>query len=598
MQRTNRNLLKTYYSLINTTEMVSIAPNILSKYESWLNSPFIDDADKAELKAIETNHEEIEERFYKDMAFGTGGLRGKRGMGTNRLNKYVIRKASQGLANYMLAKDPESKSKGIVIAYDSRIQSTEFALNTAMVMAGNGIKAYLYESLRTTPQLSFSVRDLGAKAGIVVTASHNPPEYNGYKVYWEDGAQIVAPHDKGIIDEVNSIQDLGVVKLMEEAEAKEKGLIVMIGAEQDEAFIKAVAAEVIKPDAIAKVADSYPIVYTPLHGTGNIPVQNALKAAGFKHVHVVKEQQEPDGTFPTVAYPNPEEPEVFKLAIETAEKVGAKIAMANDPDADRIGVAVKNEAGEWVYPNGNQIGLLLTAYILSNLESIPSNGAVITTIVSSPMIDVVAEHYGVEAMRTLTGFKYIGEKIRQFEEGILDNTYLFGFEESYGYLKGTHARDKDAVVATMAIAEMAAYYESQGSDIPSELEKLYQKFGYYQEGLEAVKLDGKAGGEKIANIMQNFRENPPTEIFGQQVTILRDYKVGKEKNFTSNTESETGLPTSNVLQFVLADETVITVRPSGTEPKIKYYFGVKADSKEAVNLKLKEAKEAFLQLVK
>lgn len=570
---------------------------VLNIYNSWLNSPYIDEADKEELRAIQNDPAEIEERFYQNMAFGTGGLRGVRGMGTNRLNKYVIGKATQGLANYMLANDEDAKSKGAVIAYDSRIMSPEFAMHTALVLAGNGIKAYLFDSLRTTPQLSFAVRELGALSGIVVTASHNPPEYNGFKVYWEDGAQIVAPHDKGIINEVNNIEDLADVKTIDEAAAKESGLLEVIGGKIDERFIEEVVKQVVNPSAIKAVADSFHIVYTPLHGTGNIAVQDALKGAGFKHVHVVPEQQLPDGTFPTVAFPNPEEPAVFELGIKLADKVGAKIAMANDPDADRIGIAVKSKEGEWVFPNGNQIGLLLSEYILANMEEVPTNGAIISTIVSTPMLDKLGERHNISILRTLTGFKFIGEKIRQFEEGTLDHTFLFGFEESYGYLKGTHARDKDAVVSTLLIAELAAYYESQGSSIPEELEKMYQSYGYYREGLQAIKKAGKAGAEEIKAIMARFRDDAPEEILGKKVVVRRDYLTQTELNMPSRETKALDLPQSNVIQYVLEDDTYITLRPSGTEPKIKYYYGVNADSQAAVDAKLEETMKGFVALV-
>lgn len=571
--------------------------SVQTKYETWLNSEHIDPVDREELRSIKDDPKEIEERFYQDMAFGTGGLRGIRGMGTNRLNKYVIRKATQGLANYMLKNDEQAKSKGVVIAYDSRIMSPEFAMNTAQVMAANGIKAYLFDSLRTTPQLSFAVRELGALAGVVITASHNPPEYNGYKVYWEDGAQIVAPHDRGIIAQVNNIQDLAEVKMMEVEAAQAQGLIEMVGGEIDEKFTQAVVKQVVNPGAIKAVADDFHIVYTPLHGTGHLPVKHALLAAGFKHVHLVEEQKDPDGTFPTVDFPNPEEPEVFKLGIELAEKVGAKIVMANDPDADRIGVAVKTKAGDWMYPNGNQIGLLLSEYILAHTEEVPDNAAIVSTIVSTPMLDQLGERHKVAILRTLTGFKYIGEKIRQFEEGTLDHTFLFGFEESYGYLKGTHARDKDAVVSTLLIAELAAYYESKGSSIPEDLVNLYESYGYFREGLKAVKKAGKAGAEEIKAIMARFRDQAPEEMLGKKVVLRNDYLLQKRYDLQAGTESQLDLPASNVLQFVLEDNTYITMRPSGTEPKIKYYFGVKADTEQAVEAKLKDVMQGFLALV-
>ncbi|MEA3387144.1 MAG: phospho-sugar mutase, partial [Patescibacteria group bacterium] len=531
------------------------------------------------------------------MDFGTGGLRGIRGVGTNRMNEYVIGKATQGLANYMLQNEG-AKGKGIVIAYDSRIMSPEFALQAALVMAGNGIKAYLFESLRSTPELSFAVRELGALSGIVVTASHNPPEYNGYKVYWDDGAQVVAPHDKSIIEEVNKIENLSEIKLADEEEAKKAGLLNIIGKEIDDKFIAAVKKLVIKQENIDKVADTFKMVYTPLHGTGNRPVQRILKEVGFKNVEVVKEQEQPDGNFPTVGYPNPESPAVFELGIKLAEKTGAKLVLANDPDADRIGTAVQTKSGEWIYPNGNQIGILLTEYILKNKKDIPENAVVISTIVSSPMLDAVVKANNVNIIRTLTGFKFIGEKIKGFEEGKEDYTYLFGFEESYGYLAGTHARDKDAVVATMLIAEMAASFEAAGSSIAEEIDKMYEKYGYFREDIEAVTMEGKEGAEKIAEIMSNLRENAPTELLGKKVKIFRDYLKKTEKNLIEGKEVKLTLPESNVLQFVLEDDTYITARPSGTEPKVKFYFGINAETKEAADEKIKITKSEFVKTIK
>ena len=570
---------------------------VMEKYNEWLNSEVIKKEDKEELKSIANDEKEITERFYKDMDFGTGGLRGIRGVGTNRMNEYVIGKATQGLANYML-KNEGAKEKGIVIAYDSRIMSPEFALQAALVMAGNGIKAYLFESLRSTPELSFAVRELGALSGIVVTASHNPPEYNGYKVYWDDGAQVVAPHDKSIIEEVNKIENLSEIKLVDEEEAKKAGLLNIIGKEIDDKFIAAVKKMVIKQENIDKVADTFKMVYTPLHGTGNRPVQRILKEVGFKNVEVVKEQEQPDGNFPTVGYPNPESPAVFELGIKLAEKTGAKLVLANDPDADRIGTAVKTKAGEWIYPNGNQIGILLTEYILKNKKDIPENAVVISTIVSTPMLDAVVKANNVNIIRTLTGFKFIGEKIKGFEDGKEDYSYLFGFEESYGYLAGTHARDKDAVVATMLIAEMAASFEAKGSSIAEEIDEMYEKYGYFREDIEAVTMEGKEGAEKIAEIMSNLRENAPTELLGKKVKIFRDYLKKTEKNLIKGTEIKLTLPESNVLQFVLEDDTYITARPSGTEPKVKFYFGINAETKEAADKKIKVTKSEFLKTIK
>ncbi|MGM0508221.1 MAG: phospho-sugar mutase [Fusobacteriota bacterium] len=564
------------------------------KYNEWLNSDFLSEEDKQELKDIKGNEEEITERFYKELEFGTGGIRGIRGIGTNRLSTYMIGKAAQGLANYMLKTDNKAKEKGIVIAYDCRIKSYEFALKTALVMAGNGIKAYLFESLRPTPELSFAIRELNTLSGVVITASHNPPEYNGFKAYWEDGAQIVSPHDKAIIKEVDSITDLSTVKEMKEDEAKKEGLLEIIGKEIDDKFIEAVKKQVINKN-IPKDLD---IVYTPLHGTGNKSVQRILDEVGFKNVHIVKEQEKPDGNFSTVGYPNPEDPSVFKMGIELAEITGSKLILANDPDADRIGTAVKNPKGEWIYPNGNQIGILLAEYILQNKDNIPDNAVIISTIVSTPMLDVVAKANNVDIMRTLTGFKYIGEKIKEFKAGKIDKTYLLGFEESYGYLVGTHARDKDAVGATMLIAEMAAYFESKGSSIAEEIDKLYEKYGYYREDIEAVKMAGKSGAEKIKKILSDLRENAPTEILGKKVKVFRDYLKGIEKNLEEGTKKDLTLPSSNVLQFVLEDDTHITARPSGTEPKIKFYFGINAKTAKEADEKIEITKREFLKTVK
>jgi len=459
-----------------------------AKYEQWLNSEVIDKADKEELLSIKDNEKEIDERFYTDLAFGTGGMRGVRGIGTNRMNKYMIRKATQGLANYMLKVDADrARKEGVAIAYDCRIGSTEYALNTALVLAANGIKAYLFESLRSTPELSFAVRETGSLAGVVVTASHNPVEYNGYKVYLDDVAQIVEPHADGVVDEVNAIKDLSEIKIISEEEARSKGLIIDIGAEIDDKYIETIKKEAIQTDIQGK--GDFKIVYSPLHGTGKRPVERVLKEMGFNAVYTVSSQAEPDGTFPTVGYANPEEPAVFKLGIELAEEVGATICMANDPDADRIGIAVK-DGDKWIYPNGNQVGLLLMNYILENKKDIPANGAVISTVVSTPMLETVAKAHGVKVYRTLTGFKYIGEKIREFETGALDGTYLFGFEESYGYLIGTHARDKDAIVSSLVVAELAAYYASKGTNVANELRAMYDKYGWYKEGIISVTMGG------------------------------------------------------------------------------------------------------------
>ena len=566
------------------------------KYEQWLNSEVIDKADKEELLSIKDNEKEIDERFYTDLAFGTGGMRGVRGIGTNRMNKYMIRKATQGLVNYMLKVDADrARKEGVAIAYDCRIGSTEYALNTALVLAANGIKAYLFESLRSTPELSFAVRETGSLAGVVVTASHNPVEYNGYKVYWDDGAQIVEPHADGVVDEVNAIKDLSEIKIISEEEARSKGLIIDIGAEIDDKYIETIKKEAIQTDIQGK--GDFKIVYSPLHGTGKRPVERVLKEMGFNAVYTVASQAEPDGTFPTVGYANPEEPAVFKLGIELAEEVGATICMANDPDADRIGIAVK-DGDKWIYPNGNQVGLLLMNYILENKKDIPVNGAVISTVVSTPMLETVAKAHGVKVYRTLTGFKYIGEKIREFETGALDGTYLFGFEESYGYLIGTHARDKDAIVSSLVVAELAAYYASKGTNVANELRAMYDKYGWYKEGIISVTMGGKEGVSQIQGIMEKLRANPPKEINGVKAVTLKDFELQAETNIATGAKTEIKLPKSNVIQVILEDGTYITARPSGTEPKIKYYFGVNAKTESLVEEKMESMKKAFTEIVK
>lgn len=462
---------------------------IIKRYEMWLNSDYLDKEDREELMGIKGNDTEIESRFYTDLSFGTAGMRGVRGIGKNRINKYTIRKATQGLADYIIESTGETgKKKGVAIAYDCRIGSVEYALNTALVLAGNGIKAYLFTSLRSTPELSFATRELKAQAGVMVTASHNPQEYNGYKVYWEDGAQIVEPQASGIVNKVNNVDIFSDIKMISEDEAKSKGLLEYIGKEIDDRFVEEVEKQAINRDIPGK--KDFKIVYSPLHGTGRVAVQRVLKEMGFDSVYTVPEQEMPDGMFPTCPYANPEDKSVFKLSTELADKIGADICLANDPDADRAGMAIRDNEGNWVYPNGNQIGVLLMNYLLEMNKNIPANGAVISTIVSTPMLDVIAKDKGIKLYRTLTGFKYIGEKIRQFETKELDGTFLFGFEESIGYLVGTHVRDKDAVVATLMISEMAAYYNSIRTTVYKELNKLYDKYGWFVEDTFAITKQG------------------------------------------------------------------------------------------------------------
>jgi len=567
-----------------------------NKYQAWLNNDYFDRETKEELEKISGNEKEIEDRFYTSLDFGTGGLRGVIGAGTNRINKYVVRKATQGLANY-IAKNGD-KAKGVVISHDSRYKSREFAIEAALVLAANEIKAYLFDDLRPTPELSFAVRKLEATAGIMLTASHNPPEYNGYKVYWEDGGQIVPPHDKGIIAEVNAIENFEDVNIISEEVAREEGLFEIIDPKMDDKYIKTLKDLSLNPEVIKEVADDFHLVYTPLHGTGNIPVQRILKELGFKNLHVVKEQEAPDPEFPTVAYPNPEEPNVFEMGVKLAGQTDAQLVMANDPDADRVGIAVKDTDDNWIFLNGNEVGILLTEYIIKSLDEVSDNAVVIKTVVTTEMINPIAKKYNLDVMNTLTGFKYIGEKIREFEEGKYDKEYLFGFEESYGYLYGTHARDKDAIVATMLIAEMAAYYQAQGSSLYQELMRMYEEYGYYKADLEAIKMPGKAGKEKIASLLKSLREDSPAEINRQRVVVIKDYLVSKEYDITTGEEKIIDLPESNVLQFLLEDDSLVTVRPSGTEPKIKFYFSVVGDSNLAADEKLANLKEAVMELIK
>ncbi len=565
------------------------------EYQKWLEDDYFDEATKEELREISDDEKEIEERFYTELDFGTGGMRGIIGAGTNRVNKYTIRKATQGLANYIIQEG--DKEAGVVISHDSRYKSREFATEAGLVLAANGIKAYLFDDLRPTPELSFAVRHLEATAGIMLTASHNPPEYNGYKVYWDDGAQVVAPHDEGIINQVKSITDFSKIKTISKSEARNKNLFKIVDATVDDKYIKSLKDLSLNPEIIAEIADDFSIVFTPLHGASNMPAQRILDELGFKNVHIVSEQEKPDPEFSTVGYPNPEDPAVFELGIELADNKNADLVMVTDPDGDRVGVAVRNRRGEWKFLNGNQVGVLLTEYILNTMEEIPSNGTIIKTIVTTEMINPIAEKYGLEVLNTLTGFKYIGEKIREFEAGKYDKEFIFGFEESYGYLFGTHARDKDAVVAVMLIAEMAAYYKSQGSCIYEQLQRMYDEYGYYVTDLEALKFPGKAGKEKIESILADLREDSPEELIGEKVVVKKDYLTGESYNLESGESQEIDLPKSNVLQFLLEDKSLVTVRPSGTEPKIKFYFSATAEDKVKSQEKLTKLKQAVMDVV-
>ena len=556
--------------------------NYKEQYQEWLSNPYFDEKTKAELRDIADDENEIKERFYKELEFGTAGLRGIIGAGTNRMNIYTVRKATQGLANYIISQGFEAK--GVAIAYDSRRMSPEFANEAALCLAANGVKAYVFESLRPTPELSYAVRKLGCIAGINITASHNPPEYNGYKVYWEDGAQITPPHDKGIMDEVQKVTDYNTMKTMSLADAKAAGLYVTIGADIDDAYMEELKKQVIHWDSIKEVGKDLKIVYSPLHGTGNIPARRVLKELGFENVYVVKEQELPDGEFPTVSYPNPESEEAFELGLKLAKEVDADLILATDPDADRLGVYVKDtKSGEYKVLTGNMSGCLLAEYEISQRKavngSLPEDGAVITSIVSSCMAGAIAEAYGLRFIQVLTGFKYIGQQILGFEQ-TGKGSYVFGFEESYGCLIGTYARDKDAIVATMALCEAAAYYKTQGKTLWDAMIDMYEKYGYYKEDIKSITLKGIEGLAKIQEILETLRNEPPVEIAGCKVLKARDYKQDTIKDMVTGEVVPTGLPSSNVLYYDLPDGAWVCVRPSGTEPKVKFYYGIKGTSLE------------------
>ena len=568
--------------------------NVKKNYEYWCTSPIFDDATKSELKSLEGNEDEIFDRFYRELEFGTGGLRGVIGAGTNRMNFYTVGKATQGLANFINKQG--AAAKGVAIAFDSRRMSPEFADTAACVLAANGIKAYIFDSLRPTPELSFALRTLGCTAGIVVTASHNPPEYNGHKVYWEDGAQITAPKDAQIIGEVNAIKDYAEIKKMTTEEAKAAGLYEVIGKEIDDKYMEALKKLVLHPEAIKQMASSLKIVYTPLHGTGNVPVRRVLKELGFEQVTVVPEQELPDGNFPTVSYPNPEDKKAFALALDLAKKVDADLVLATDPDADRLGVYAKDtKTGEYKVFTGNMSGMLICEYEMSQKKALgilPDNGALVTTIVSSNMAQAVAKEYGMKFIECLTGFKYIGEQIKFFEQ-TGSNEYVFGFEESYGCLVGTHARDKDAVVAVMALCEAAAYYKTQGITLWDQMLNIYNKYGYYKEDLFTMTFKGADGAKKMQDMMDAYRKNTPKQVGAYKVLRLRDYKNDVITDLATGETVPTGLPKSNVLYFELENDAWFCVRPSGTEPKIKFYAGIKGTSLEDSAKKLDELMEAI-----
>lgn len=575
--------------------------NYMETYRQWCSDSYFDADTKAELEAIKEDTAEIEDRFYRQLEFGTGGLRGVIGAGTNRMNIYTVRQATQGLANYILSQN--GQEKGVAIAYDSRIMSPEFAREAALCLNANGIRAYVFESLRPTPELSFAVRELGCISGIVITASHNPREYNGYKVYWEDGAQITPPHDKNILAEVAKVTaadtDLkSQVKTMDFDAAVKAGLYQVIEDGMDDRYMEALKKQSIHPEIIKEMAKEIKIVYTPLHGTGNLPVRRVLKELGFEQVYVVKEQELPDGNFPTVSYPNPESPKAFELALKLAKEVDADIVLATDPDADRLGVYCKDtQSGEYVTFTGNMSGMLIAEYILREktaMGTMLEHPALVETIVTTDMAKTIAKAYGVKLIEVLTGFKYIGEQIRYFEEQE-SYQYVFGLEESYGCLAGTYARDKDACVAVMMLCEVASWCKKHGKTLWDEMLSMYEKYGYYREGLETKTLKGIDGAAQIQEMMSSSRSNPPKELGGFTVLAVRDYKADTRKDMVTGEVTKTGLPSSNVLYYELSDDAWCCVRPSGTEPKIKYYFGVKGSSLSDAETKLEALKQDLLK---
>ena len=571
----------------------------LETYKAWLEDPYFDEATKAELRSVADDDKEIRERFYNDLQFGTAGLRGIIGAGTNRMNIYVVRKTTQGLANYILSQN--GQDKGVAIAYDSRHMSPEFAREAALTLAANGIRAYYFETLRPTPELSFAVRYLGCIAGINITASHNPPEYNGYKVYWEDGAQITPPHDNGITLAVRAVTDWADVKTMDEKAAVEAGLLKIIGAEVDDPYIAELKKNVLHPEAIAAEGGNLKIVYTPLHGTGNIPARRVLSELGFKNVFVVPEQAEPDGDFPTVSYPNPESEEAFELGLKYAREQDADLVLATDPDADRLGVRVKDSEGVYHTLTGNMSGTLIGDYEISQRiavnGSIPEDSVIVKTIVTTNLADAMAEHYNLKLIECLTGFKYIGQQILNMEKTGVGH-YQFGFEESYGCLPATYARDKDAIIAVMVLCEAAAYYKTQGKNLWDVMLDIYERYGYYKDAVKSIEMKGIEGLAMIGKLMDSFRANAPAEVAGLKVLKTRDYDADEIVDLATGTKSSTGLPKSNVLYYELEDGAWICIRPSGTEPKIKFYYGIKGTSLEDAEVKGKAMDAALEALVK
>lgn len=567
----------------------------MQEYKKWCESPEFDEETKKELIAIKDDEKEIEDRFYKELEFGTAGLRGVMGAGTNRMNKYTVGKATQGLANYILEKGTESK--GVAISYDSRNNSKEFAMQTALILNANGIKTFLFENLRPVPELSFAVRNLGCTAGVMITASHNPAKYNGYKVYWDDGAQIISPVDKQIIEKVRNIESFSEIKTISEEEAKNKGLFNTLGKEMDDKYLDVLKKSILNPEIIEQVGKDLKIVYTPFHGTGNTVAKRLLNEIGFKNVYVVPEQAEPDGDFPTVAYPNPEDKNAFKMALDLAKEKDADLVLATDPDADRLGIYSKNDKiGEYMEYTGNMSGLLIADYRISQMKEkgiLPKNGMIVTTIVSSELAKAIANNYNLECVEVLTGFKYIGAVMKEAETK-KDKTYLFGFEESYGCLIGDYARDKDGIAAVMSLCEAASYYKSKGKTLWEAMQDIFEKYGYYKESQVSITLEGADGAKKIKEMMDKMRNTEISKIGDYRVLSFRDIENNIKKDLKTGKITETGLPKSNVLYYELENNSWCCIRPSGTEPKIKVYFGIKGTSNEDAKIKLDELKQAML----
>jgi len=571
----------------------------LEEYKRWCESPEFDEETRKELTAIKDDEKEIEDRFYKELEFGTAGLRGVMGAGTNRMNKYTVGKATQGLANYILEKGTESK--GVAISYDSRNNSKKFGLQTALILNANGIKTYLFENLRPVPELSFAVRHLGCTAGVMITASHNPAKYNGYKVYWDDGAQIISPVDKQIIEKVRDIKSFSEIKTISEEDAKNKGLFNLIGKEMDDKYLDVLKKSILNPEIVKQIGKDLKIVYTPFHGTGNTVAKKLLNEIGFENVYVVPEQAEPDGNFPTVAYPNPEDKNAFKMALDLAKEKDADLVLATDPDADRLGIYSKDDkTGEYMEYTGNMSGLLIADYRISQMKEkgiLPENGMIVTTIVSSELAKAIAKNYNLECIEVLTGFKYIGAVMKEAEIK-KDKTYLFGFEESYGCLIGDYARDKDGIAAVMSLCEAASYYKSKGKTLWEAMQDIFEKYGYYKESQVSITLEGAEGAKKIKEMMDKMRNTEISKIGEYKILSFRDIENNIKKDVQTGKITETGLPKSNVLYYELENDSWCCIRPSGTEPKIKVYFGIKGISNEDAKVKLENLKTAMLEIIK